>query len=217
MFSLADKRFMDTALALAVAQLGRTAPNPSVGCVLVRDGRIVGRGATADGGRPHAERSALAEAGEQARGSHAYVTLEPCAFHGQTPPCADALVAAGIAAVDIACLDAHPKVDGRGVEILRAAGITVRTGLRTDQARPVYEGFFHRLATGLPRVYVDARPARYDAELTAPLTADLEQALRTLGEAGANRVCVAPGSPLVPPLAAAGLLAAEALTGNTVR
>lgn len=205
MFTPADNRFMDSALALARSQLGRTAPNPAVGCVLVRGGRIVGYGATADGGRPHAERQALAQAGDMARASRAYVTLEPCAFHGQTPPCVDALIEAGIDSVVIACADEHPKVSGRGIALLQQAGIRVETGLRRAEAEPLYQGFFHRIRTGQPKVYLDVNPARYDAVLNLAPAARLNEALEQLGDAGMNRVCVAPGSPLAARLIEAGL------------
>lgn len=205
MFTPADHRFMDAALALARSQLGRTAPNPAVGCVLVREGRIVGCGATADGGRPHAERQALAQAGDMARASRAYVTLEPCAFHGQTPPCADALIEAGVESVFIACADEHPKVSGRGIALLQQAGIHVETGLRRAEAEPLYQGFFHRIRTGQPKVYLDANPARYDAVLALTAAAALIETLEQLGDAGMNRVCVAPGTPLAAQLIEAGL------------
>lgn len=196
MSTAADWRYMDTAIALAIGQLGRTAPNPSVGCVLVRDHRIIGAAATADRGRPHAEPQALEQAGDAARGATAFVTLEPCAFHGQTPPCAETLVAAGVARVVIACQDQHPKVNGRGADILRAAGIEVATGLGEDRAHSLYEGFFHRMRTGRPMLYIDGRTRLYDAELDGRETADLDARLGELGESGFNRVCVQPGSPV---------------------
>jgi diaminohydroxyphosphoribosylaminopyrimidine deaminase/5-amino-6-(5-phosphoribosylamino)uracil reductase len=145
-----DDRFMAQALRLAGAMAGRTTPNPAVGCVIVRQGRIVGRGATADGGRPHAETIALGRAGDRARGATAYVTLEPCAHYGKTPPCAGALVAAGIARVVIATRDPYPKVRGRGITILRRAGIEVIVGCREDEARAQNRGFFTRIARGRP-------------------------------------------------------------------
>ena len=121
--------YLGLALVLAARGLGNVWPNPAVGCVLVRHGRIVGRGWTQPGGRPHAEAMALEQAGnqtgDQARGATAYVSLEPCAHHGQTAPCAEALIAAGIARVVIAAPDPDPRVDGRGAEMLRAAGIAV--------------------------------------------------------------------------------------------
>lgn len=217
MFTPADHRFMDAALALARSQLGRTAPNPAVGCVLVRDGRIVGAGATADGGRPHAERQALALAGALARGSRAYVTLEPCAFQGQTPPCTLALIEAGIASAVIACRDEHPKVAGRGIALLQEAGIRVETGLRQPEAEPLYQGFFHRLRTGQPKVYLDANPARYDAVLPLTGTGPLGEALKRLGDAGMNRVCATPDTPLAARLIEAGLAVYPDGRPNTAR
>lgn len=142
---------MAHALRLAARGLGATWPNPSVGCVLVRDGRIVGRGTTQPGGRPHAERVALAQAGE-ARGATAYVTLEPCAHHGKTSPCAEALVAAGVARVVTALTDPDPRTAGRGHAILRAAGIEVTEGILADEARRITAGFLKRVTRGLPQV-----------------------------------------------------------------
>lgn len=109
-----DERFMAAALRLARRNLGLTSTNPSVGCVIVKDDTIVGRAVTAPGGRPHAETQALADAGEQARGATAYVTLEPCSHHGRTPPCVDALIASGIARVVVCLLDPDERVAGRG-------------------------------------------------------------------------------------------------------
>ncbi|UWQ20018.1 bifunctional diaminohydroxyphosphoribosylaminopyrimidine deaminase/5-amino-6-(5-phosphoribosylamino)uracil reductase RibD [Jannaschia sp. W003] len=145
-----DARWMAAALALAARGLGRVWPNPAVGCVVVRDGRVVGRGRTADGGRPHAEAVALAEAGSAARGATAYVTLEPCAHHGRTPPCAEALVAAGVARVVVAAGDPDGRVDGRGLAILRGAGIEVTTGVMEAEARALQAGFLSRVERGRP-------------------------------------------------------------------
>ena len=147
-----DARFMALALALGRRGLGRTAPNPSVGCVLVRGGRIVGRGWTADGGRPHAETRALEQAGPQARGATAYVTLEPCAHTGQTPPCAEALVQAGLSRVVIACEDHDPRVAGQGAARLRAAGVQTDIGVGASEAAQAHAGFFARLRGGRPLV-----------------------------------------------------------------
>src|SRR5579871_5962418 len=120
-----DIAHMRAALSLARRGLGNAWPNPSVGCVIVRDGRVVGRAVTAPGGRPHAETAALAVAGEQARGATVYVTLEPCCHWGRTPPCTDALIAAGVARVIVATRDVKDEKRGKGVEILREAGIEV--------------------------------------------------------------------------------------------
>ena len=147
-----DRRFMALALSLGRRGLGRVWPNPAVGCIIVKDGQIIGRGWTADGGRPHAEPQALSEAGKAARGATAYVTLEPCAHHGKTPPCAEALVAAGIARVVIAAGDPDPRVAGRGVVILKSAGIEVETGVLQAEADIDHAGFFSRITKGRPFV-----------------------------------------------------------------
>lgn len=141
---------MNMALSLARRGLGRTWPNPAVGCVIVKDGRVVGRGWTQDGGRPHAEPIALAQAGRAAKGATAYVTLEPCAHHGKTPPCSEALIKAGIARVVAAIEDSDPRVSGRGFEQLRAAGIEVATGLCSEAAERDNAGFFLRTEIGRP-------------------------------------------------------------------
>ncbi len=147
---MSDARFMSLALSLGRRGQGRCWPNPAVGCVIVAGGRIVGRGWTQPGGRPHAEPQALAEAGEAARGATVYVTLEPCAHHGQTPPCAEALVAAGVARVVVAIADSDPRVDGMGLEILRDAGITVDLGVCAAQAQADHAGFLTRTTLGRP-------------------------------------------------------------------
>ncbi len=143
---------MRAALALARRGLGTTWPNPSVGCVIVRDGLVVGRGRTQPGGRPHAETQALAMAGDAARGADAYVTLEPCNHTGQTPPCTEALIAAGVARVVIAGADPDPRVDGAGIARLRAAGVTVETGVLAEEADELQAGFLHRIRHGRPLV-----------------------------------------------------------------
>ena len=147
-----DIRFMRMALNLGRRGLGQTAPNPSVGCIIEKDGRVLGRGVTGAGGRPHAEPQALAQAGSQARGATAYVTLEPCAHHGKTPPCAEALVAAGVRRVVIALRDPDARVAGRGAEILRAAGIEVSEGVLEEEAAADHAGFLLRVTTGRPLV-----------------------------------------------------------------
>ncbi len=200
-----DLRWMGLALAMARSQQGQTAPNPSVGCVLVKQGRLLATGATQDGGRPHAERVALDAAGAAASGSTAYVTLEPCAHHGQTPPCAEGLVEAGIARVVIACRDEYAEVAGKGIAILEKAGIAVELGLMGDTAHELYAGFFHRLKTGRPLVYVDRRRRGYDAELDLDDGAMIERRLFELGQAGKNRVRVEPDTPLAEDLLRQGL------------
>lgn len=138
----ADADFMGAALSLARRGLGNTFPNPSVGCLVVKDGLVIARGWTQPGGRPHAEAMALATAGEAARGSTAYVTLEPCAHHGETPPCANALVKAGVKRVVVAITDPDPRVAGKGIEILKNAGIEVVQDVRLEDAWRANLGFF---------------------------------------------------------------------------
>jgi len=141
---------MSQALRLAERGLYTTSPNPRVGCVLVSDGRIVGSGWHRSAGEPHAEVHALHEAGNAARGATAYVTLEPCSHHGRTPPCADALLSAGIVRVVAAMADPNPQVAGAGSEKLRVAGISVELGLMEDTARELNIGFFSRMTRGRP-------------------------------------------------------------------
>ncbi|QKV18341.1 bifunctional diaminohydroxyphosphoribosylaminopyrimidine deaminase/5-amino-6-(5-phosphoribosylamino)uracil reductase RibD [Oricola thermophila] len=145
-----DRRFMAACIRYSRRHLGRTGTNPSVGTLIVADTGdgpvIVGRGVTAVGGRPHAETIALAEAGERARGATAYVTLEPCAHHGRTPPCAEALVAAGVARVVAAATDPDPRVSGNGYRILRDGGIEVVSGVMADEAGSVLSGYLTRSA-----------------------------------------------------------------------
>lgn len=147
-----DIHHMREALRLGRSAMGSAWPNPAVGCVIVAGDQIVGRGATAPGGRPHAEPQALAEAGAAARGATAYVTLEPCAHHGKTPPCAEALIKAGVARVVVAVGDSDPRVSGRGIEMLRKAGIEVVQGVLEDEARTDLAGFFLRVEEGRPWV-----------------------------------------------------------------
>ncbi|WP_367274374.1 bifunctional diaminohydroxyphosphoribosylaminopyrimidine deaminase/5-amino-6-(5-phosphoribosylamino)uracil reductase RibD [uncultured Tateyamaria sp.] len=147
-----DIRFMSLALSLGRRGMGQTAPNPAVGCVIVKDERIIGRGWTQLGGRPHAETEALAQAGSDAAGATAYVTLEPCAHHGKTPPCAEALVAAGIRRAVIAMRDSDTRVDGQGIAILQAAGIEVTTGICEAEAEADHIGFTLRTEQGRPFV-----------------------------------------------------------------
>lgn len=152
MNTLLDIRHMRHALGLAQRGLGRTAPNPSVGCVIVADGRIVGRGWTQPGGRPHAETQALAEAGLAAKGATAYVTLEPCAHYGKTPPCALALMDAKIARVVVAVTDPDPRVCGKGIAMLRAARIAVTEGVCQKEAFALNQGFFLTKTSSRPLV-----------------------------------------------------------------
>lgn len=145
-----DRRFMGMAIALGTLALGTATPNPAVGCVLVKGGKIIGFGRTASGGRPHAETEAIKHAGARARGATAYVSLEPCAHFGQTPPCAEAMVRAGIKRAVIGRVDPFPQVRGRGIAILKRAGIEVTTGVCEEEATRANEGFFTRVEKGRP-------------------------------------------------------------------
>jgi diaminohydroxyphosphoribosylaminopyrimidine deaminase / 5-amino-6-(5-phosphoribosylamino)uracil reductase len=147
-----DGRFMALALALGRRGLGRTWPNPAVGAVIVKDGVIVGRGWTQAGGRPHAEIEALRRAGAAAAGATLYVTLEPCSHHGKSPPCADAVIAAGISRVVSALEDPNPEVAGAGHARLRASGIAVEVGLGAEQARRDHAGHIRHMVDGRPHV-----------------------------------------------------------------
>ena len=151
-----DIRFMSLALSLGRRGLGRTWPNPAVGAVIVKSGVIVGRGWTQVGGRPHAEVEALRRAGEAARGATLYVTLEPCSHFGKSPPCADAIIAAGVARVVSALEDPNPKVAGSGHARLRAAGIAVDIGVGAAEARRDYAGHIRRMREGRPQVMLEA-------------------------------------------------------------
>ena len=147
-----DHRFMARALRLAQRGLYTTHPNPRVGCVLVKDGKIVGEGFHLRAGEPHAERLAIADAGVEVKGATAYVTLEPCSHHGRTPPCADALIEAGVSRVVAAMQDPNPQVAGEGLERLRQAGIKVECGLMEREAAALNPGFIKRMQQGLPYV-----------------------------------------------------------------
>lgn len=151
-----DSHFMDIALRLAAQALGTTAPNPAVGCLIVREGGkepvVIARGATARGGRPHAEAVALSRAQGAAKGATAYVSLEPCAHRGATPPCANALIKAGIARAVIATRDPDPRVAGRGIDALRQAGLALRLGVREAEAKALNVGFFKCVTEGRPFV-----------------------------------------------------------------
>ena len=147
-----DARWMASALAHAARGLGTTAENPSVACLIVKSGRLIGRGRTAPGGRPHAEPRALEAAGARCAGATAYVTLEPCAHHGRTPPCAEALLSAGLERVVVATEDPDPRVAGRGIGMLRSGGINVTTGVLEAEARRLLQGFLSRIERRRPFV-----------------------------------------------------------------
>lgn len=148
-----DSDYMHSALSLARRGLGSVAPNPSVGCVIVKKNAIAGRGRTADSGRPHAEAAALAQAGSDAKGATVYVTLEPCAAEGpRGAPCAMALIKAGVARVVVGCIDPNPAVNGKGIEILKQAGIEVVTGVLEKECAELNKGFFLRITKQRPLV-----------------------------------------------------------------
>lgn len=183
---------MTMALSLSRRGLGRTWPNPAVGCVLVSEGRVIGRGWTQPGGRPHAEVVALEQAGSAARGATAYVTLEPCAHFGQTPPCTEALIEAGVARVVAAMEDSDPRVSGKGFDQLRAAGIEVTTGVCAEEAAQINAGFFLRTELGRPFVTlklaltVDGRIATRTGDsqwITGPIARRRVHALRAQHDA----------------------------------
>src|SRR5260221_733299 len=176
-----DRAMMQAALALARRGLGNVWPNPAVGCVIVKNGCVVGRGWTRPGGRPHAEIEALARAGAAARGATAYVTLEPCGHWGQTPPCADALISAGIGRVVAAVEDPDGRVAGAGLARLREAGLSVETGLCADKAAELNAGFFQRVRHGRPLVTL-----KLAASLGGPIATASGGSLRINGD-GARR------------------------------
>lgn len=182
-----DTRFMALALSMGQRGLGRVWPNPAVGCVIVNDGIVVGRGWTQVGGRPHAETVALGQAGAAAKGATAYVTLEPCAHQGQTPPCATALIDAGVARVVVAASDPDPRVNGEGIAIMRSAGVQVDTDILREQAAAQNAGFFLRINENRPFVTLklasslDGRIATATGEsqwITSPLSRRLVHAMR---------------------------------------
>ena len=152
-----DTRFMQLALTLGRRGLGNAWPNPAVGAVVVKDGIVVGRGWTQPGGRPHAEVEALRRAGEAARGATLYATLEPCSHHGKTPPCVDAIMAAGVARVVSALEDPNPQIAGQGHARLRQHGVAVDVGLCADEARRAHAGHIRRVRDGRPHVTLEAR------------------------------------------------------------
>ncbi|WP_025129364.1 bifunctional diaminohydroxyphosphoribosylaminopyrimidine deaminase/5-amino-6-(5-phosphoribosylamino)uracil reductase RibD [Pseudomonas sp. PH1b] len=182
-----DAHYMARALELARQGLYSTHPNPRVGCVIVRDGQVVGEGWHVRAGEPHAEVHALRAAGDLARGATAYVTLEPCSHHGRTPPCADALVNAGVARVVAAMQDPNPEVAGRGLQRLAQAGIATHSGVLEAEARAINKGFLKRMEQGLPYVRVklamslDGRTAMASGEsqwITGPAARSAVQRLR---------------------------------------
>lgn len=201
-----DRDLMRRAIALGLRNLGRTWPNPSVGCVLVRDGRVLAEAVTGRGGRPHAEEQALAAAGQAARGCVAYVTLEPCGARSSgAASCAERLAASGCVKVVIACEDPSPLASGQGIERLREAGVAIETGLCAEEAAILCEGFVRRLATGRPLVRESGNGEGFDAEFD-PGDEDPGAALARLGAQGYTRLWVRAGGPLAKRLRETGFL-----------
>jgi pyrimidine deaminase RibD-like protein len=189
-----DEHFMKRALELARRGAGLVSPNPAVGAVVVRDGRIVGEGSFLYEHLKHAEVYALEQAGEQARGATLYCSLEPCCFQGRTPPCTDAVIEAGVARAVIAVADPHPRVSGRGLEQLRNAGIAVEVGLLEEESKRINETVFKFAQEGLPFIHaVQAETVKQAGRAWTPSTAFLETAteydailLESLSEAAVN-------------------------------
>ncbi|WP_415893207.1 bifunctional diaminohydroxyphosphoribosylaminopyrimidine deaminase/5-amino-6-(5-phosphoribosylamino)uracil reductase RibD [Neptuniibacter sp. PT8_73] len=186
-WSVSDREYMARAIQLAKEGLYTTQPNPRVGCVLVKQGSIVGEGFHYRAGEGHAEVNALRAAGEEAKGATAYVTLEPCSHYGRTPPCSEALIKAGVTRVVAAMVDPNPQVAGRGMTMLREAGIEATSGLLEESARALNPGFIKRMETGLPFVRVksaislDGRTAMASGEskwITGPAARGDVQKLR---------------------------------------
>lgn len=200
-----DAHFMDMALMLGRRMMGRTWPNPSVGAVIVADGpsgpTVAGRGWTEPGGRPHAETEALRRAGAAARGATVYVTLEPCSHHGRTPPCADALIAAGVRRVVAAIEDPNREVAGTGLARLRAAGIAVETGLGAVEAERTLAGHLRRMRDGRPHVMLKLA-ASADGKIGLPgrrrvaITGEVVQARVHLLRAASDAVVIGVGTAL---------------------
>ena len=202
----ADERFMARALELARTHLGKTAPNPSVGCVIVNDDEIVGEGVTGIGGRPHAEEIALKAAGEKAAGATAYVTLEPCnARHSGALSCSQLLIAAGVRRVVVACEDPHAMA-AHGISRLGAAGVEVMLGVMRAEAETLAAGFFKVIRTGRPWLAIDADASTYEGEFDLKREETYEAALERLAKDGLTRIRVAPGTPLAAQLKARGLV-----------
>jgi len=197
---------MRRAIVLAHAQLGRTWPNPPVGCVLVKDGVVIAEAATGDGGRPHAEERALQIAGVAAQGATAYVTLEPCGERStDAASCSQRLLEARVERVLYACADPSPYASHKGIARMQAAHLHPESGLLADEAAPLIAGFVHWLATGRPVVF--AREDHIDAMFDAAPGADIIAELDRLGAKGYRQIGVVAGSALAQRLRALGLLA----------
>lgn len=202
-----DLTAMRRALALAQEALGKTAPNPAVGCVIVKDDAVIAEAATGAGGRPHAEEEALAMLGGRAEGATIYVTLEPCAHESaRGPACAEGVANSNAARCVIACGDPDPRTAGAGIERLRGAGISVEVGVCEAEAQALNAGFFRRLATGRPIAQLSADLKGFDGEFRLGAGETFEQAMDRMGREGLTRVRVRPGSPLEEALRSRGLL-----------
>lgn len=206
-----DRHHMRRAIALGRLAMGRTWPNPTVGCVIARAAEIVAEAATAPGGRPHAEEQALGAAGARARAAAAFITLEPCAERSSgAPSCTDLLLSARIARVVIACRDTSPHAAGRGLQRLKDAGVQVEIGLMAEEAEVLSAGFLHRLATGRPLVETADAEDGFDAAFEPAPGEALETALRRYGDQGYSRLWTPRGGVLAWELAREGLLSGQA-------
>ena len=212
-----DQALMERALGLAREVRGHVWPNPPVGCVIIKDGKVVGEAATHPGGRPHAEQKAIDQAGQSAKGATLYVTLEPCCHWGKTPPCVDAIIDAGISRVVCPVQDPDPRVNGGGFAKLSEAGIHVDVGLCRAEARAVMSGFFHRIRTGMPELVkaatassrvpdgADAVLRTTERGLTLTTRTGMQDCphvatddvLRWLGDMGLTTVAVPPENPIL--------------------
>ncbi len=198
---------MKQALALGLSQMGRTWPNPAVGCVIIKDGVVIAEGATGDGGRPHAEEVALDKAGAAARGATAYVTLEPCGQRSNGGcSCSQRLLEASVARVVYACDDPSPFASHIGIERMAAAGIAIENGLMADKADRLIAPTAHYHRTGRPLVQTEAEGAGFDAEFN-PESDDLEAELVAWAGRGYRHLSVAAGSDIAHALRASGLMA----------
>jgi diaminohydroxyphosphoribosylaminopyrimidine deaminase/5-amino-6-(5-phosphoribosylamino)uracil reductase len=202
-----DEQLMRRAIAAAYARLGRTWPNPVVGCVIARGDEVLVQTTTADGGRPHAEEQALVKIGDAARGATVYVTMEPCGQRSSgAPSCSERLALAGVGRVVIASDNPSPLSAGRGVARLRAAGTQVEVGLLADEAAPLYRAFRHKLRTGLPLIEIAESGEGFDAAFELEAGEDPAAALRRHAQRGHTRLWVENSDPLANQLKKLGLL-----------
>jgi diaminohydroxyphosphoribosylaminopyrimidine deaminase/5-amino-6-(5-phosphoribosylamino)uracil reductase len=202
-----DEQMMRRAIAAARGMLGRTWPNPVVGCVVALGDEVLAEATTAAGGRPHAEEQALDQAGPRARGATVYVSLEPCGERRTgAASCSERLLDAGVARVVIAAGNPDPLSAGRGIERLRLAGVPVEAGVLAEEAEPLYRAFRHRLATGVPLVEAAVSGDGFDAAFATQPGESLEAALERLGRAGYTRLWAPAGSDLASRLKSLGFL-----------